>query len=382
MRVLQLLPAGLAHEPLTLANQIADRLGERFIIERRVIPDSTSATVRAALALRRNEHDLVHLFGQRLLPVAAAIPKTRVFFSPDSFLRRRDRNWLRAIVRYRDVTTICPTDTQRRSIVESGVPIGKTILIRPGVDFGSVARRDERVRERLGFAKDDYVILAAGESSVASNHRLTCWAASVLNVLDSRYKMLAWKTGGQTELIQSFARRSMMPFATFAGGAMPVAGEGGKSPSRELHTSTLRESRESRPYEVRALTSREPRESPSLVAVTADLRSLSFEHLLAAADCVLATSTEPAPTLPLQLAMAAGVPIVSTPAATATEIVQDRSTALLVPRPHPRLLSRRILDLREDVPLMRQLVDRARAEAYEFFAVSKAMEMVGNVYET
>ena len=335
----------MAHEPRTLANQIVEHLGKRFLIEQQTLPDSTTAIVRAALTLRRKEYDVVHLFGSRLLRIASTIARSRVLFSPDGFLSRRDRNWLRAIVRYRDVTTICPTDTQRRSLVESGVPIEKTVLIRPGVDFGSVGRRDRALRESLGFTDDDYVILAAGESSIASNHRLTCWAASVLNVLDGRYKMLAWASGPQSDIIRTFASRSLMPFATFAGG-----GGGRKSDSAVLHSS-------------------------------AKIPGSTYEQLLAVADVVLATATDPAPTLPLQLAMAAGVPIVSTAGQTTAEIVQDRSTALLVPKPHPRLLARRILDLREDETLKRTIVDRARAEAYEYFVVSKTMEAVWHVYE-
>ena len=209
------------------------------------------------------------------------------------------------------MTTICPTDTQRRSLVERGVPIEKTTLIRPGVDFGVVSRRSRTIRTELGFADDDYVILAAGESSVASNHRLTCWAASVLNVLDNRYKMLAWASGPQSNIIRTFASRSLMPFATFAGGSIGEL----KSESAVNHG-------------------------------PAKMTTASFEQLLGAADVVLATATTPAPTLPLQLAMAAACRSSQPPVRRQQKSFKTAARRLLVPRPHPRLLARRILDLR------------------------------------
>src|SRR5205823_818613 len=112
------------------------------------------------------------------------------------FLGRRGAGWLRAVMGYRDVQVICPTATQRRTCVERGIPLERCHLIRPGVEFARVRRRrDPALRSALGFVHEDYVLLAAGESARGAGHDRAVWAASILHVLDSHYKVLLWGRG-------------------------------------------------------------------------------------------------------------------------------------------------------------------------------------------
>jgi glycosyltransferase involved in cell wall biosynthesis len=78
--------------------------------------------------------------------------------------------------------------------------------------------------------------------------------------------------------------------------------------------------------------------------------------------------------------MAAGLPIVSTVTYTVAELLEDRHTALMVPKPEARLIARRVLDLRADPGLQWSIADVARTEAYEYFSLTRFLEQWRGVY--
>jgi glycosyltransferase involved in cell wall biosynthesis len=122
---------------------------------------------------------------------------------------------------------------------------------------------------------------------------------------------------------------------------------------------------------------------PNLVKVaeTPGSDPIRFEDLLPAADVCLVTASGAAPTLPIATVMAAGVPIVSTVTYMLAELLEDRHTALMVPRPSPRALVQRVLDLREDPTLRAKLIDTARAEAYEHFSMTRMLDEYRRSFE-
>jgi glycosyltransferase involved in cell wall biosynthesis len=253
-------------------------------------------------------------------------------FTPTTFPNRRQCGWLRAIMHYRDVQVVCPTATMRRALVERGVPLERSHLIRPGVDFGRVKRRrDAQLRAALGPGEDDSVLLAVGESTRAADHRQAIWAGSILNVMDDRTRVLLWGRGPDADAAASFARTQHKP------GLITVA-----------------ERRLGRPVE--------------------------FEELLAAADVGVVAATGPVSTLSIATAMAAGLPIVATVTPTVAELLEDRHTALMVPPGVPRLLAQKILQLREDAQLQWSLADVARTEAYEYFSLTRFLGQFRELY--
>ena len=96
--------------------------------------------------------------------------------------------------------------------------------------------------------------------------------------------------------------------------------------------------------------------------------------LVHCADIALISATGPVATQPIAQCMAARLPIVATTTPQVAELVEDRHTALLVRDPSPRQLARRVLDLADDPKLRARLVDRARAEAYDFFPISRFVD--------
>lgn len=335
IRVLQLISSDADFQTRRAVSHLGQDLGASFQVETRAVGEGGDwhNALAAVIGLRRLEpFDLVHAWGGKSLLVASVAAPGRIVFSPSPYLGRRTTGWLRAVSGYRDVHAILPTATMRRLCVERGVPIGRCHLIRPGVDFSRVRRRrDPGLRAALGFGPNDTVVLAAGESTRAAEHDLAVWAGSILHTVEPRYRLLLWGRG------------------SMAGSAARLA-----SQFDQQNLLSLAEQRLG--------------------------RAVEFEELLPAADLVLVTAVGQVPTLPIAICMAAGLPIVSTVTYTVAELLEDRHTALMVPKPHPKLLTQRVIDLMNDPGLQWTISDAARTEAYEYFALTRFLNQYRTVY--
>jgi glycosyltransferase involved in cell wall biosynthesis len=324
VRAWQLVDERLDWSSQRLADQIHTGLDAEFRIERKTVPHALPVLARRVFALRRAielpQDRILHAFGARAL-AAATLLKGAIIFSPTEFPSPRFIRWLRAILEYRrPLHVICPTDTMRRAFVESGIAIEQCHIIRPGVDFSLLRKnRDPQARAALGFSPDDHVILAAGESTRQTNHELAVWACGILHVLDARHRLLLWRRGPHAEKVARLAHRTQSEHFCISAG------------------------------------------------------SHGFEQLIAVADSVLVTATDPIPALPICTSMAGGLPIVSMVSATVAELLEDRHNALLVGQPIPRAIAQRVLDLRDDRHLAWSIADRARADAYEYFSLSRML---------
>lgn len=275
--------------------------------------------------------DVVHAWGGRALTAAVLRGGGRIVFSLTRFPSPRLARWLRAAMSHRDIQVVCSTATQRRVLVERGVPLERCHLIRPGVDFAKMRRRrDPELRRRLGFTDEDHVVLAPGESTRAAAHEDAVWAASIAHYLDPRYRTLLW---GRGERAATAIARGRAVADGMTAAAEPTLGT-----------------------------------------------AVEFETLLPAADAVLVTARGPVATLPIAVCMAAGLPIVTTVTYTVAELLEDRHSALMIPRHDPRLIARRLLDLRADPGLQWTISDIARTEAYEYFSLTRFLDQWRGVY--
>jgi glycosyltransferase involved in cell wall biosynthesis len=178
---------------------------------------------------------------------------------------------------------------------------------------------------------DDRVILAAGESTRETAHHDALFAATLLNVMDRRNRLLTWGRGDHADSVRRFAVKL---------------------------------------------------QQPALVDATVALRrDVTYESLLNVADECLVVAAAPVPTLPIASCMAAGVPIVAVVSSTVAELLEDRHTALMVSKLSPRRVAQRILDLRADGGLQWSITDMARTEAFEFFSQTRFLEQFRSVYQ-
>lgn len=334
IRVCQLYSPVAGYEAVRTAEQLCDNLGDGFdVMVRRSTSRSPWAALLTTLQHRRAAgFDIVHAWDAPSLAQAVTMSPRVVFTPPATGLKSAIR-LARAVMAHADVQVVCPTATMHRLAVERGIPLERCHLIRPGVEFARVnQRRDRSLRAALGFEEQDVVLAAVGESTPQANHRLVVWVMSILRVLEPCYKALLWGRGPQAEQIAHFARVM-----------------------EDERVVCLAERRLGQP--------------------------IAYEAMLAAADIVLNTADGVVDTLPIATAMAAGLPIVSVATPTASELLEDRHTALMVPKAHPRLLSQRVLDLRTDVGLQWQISDRARTEAFSYFAPSRMIDQYRSLYE-
>ena len=336
IRILQLLDHEADFETRRAAAGLERALGNEFSVRRRSIGFGGDwrdvATATAHVRRSGDPFDLVHAFGGRALTVAALGTHAPIVFLPVAETRGRTVSWLRAVMAHRKVEVVCPTSTLRRRMVERGVPLERCHLIRPGVEFARVQRRrDDALREQLGLSRDDYVLLAAGESTRGAAHSDAAWATTILHVADPRYKLLLWGRGAMAPAVKRFAHKV-------------------------------------------------DRADAVIVAEERLRRRMEFEELLPAVDAVLASARGRVATLPIAIAMAAGLPIISTVTYTLGELLEDRHTALMTPAGKPRQLARRVLDLVEDPSLQWTISDMARTEAYEFFAFTRFVNQFRDMF--
>jgi len=183
----------------------------------------------------------------------------------------------------------------------------------------------------MGFSESDFVVLAPGESTPVANHRAAVHAVSILHVLDRSYRILLWGRGRDAPQMTWLARRLRQPsLVTLADRALG--------------------------------------------------RSVDFEDLLAAADLALVTASAAAPTAPLAVCMAAGLPIAAAESTATSELLHDAKNAALVPS-RPRLLAKRVLELREDRVQATRLGRTAREDARRRFDPVRFVGEYQKLYE-
>jgi glycosyltransferase EpsD len=216
--------------------------------------------------------------------------------------------------------------------VTNGVPLARCHLIRPGVDFSKVrTKKNHELRAAFGFSADDYVVLPGGETTHRAFHLYAVQATTILHWLDDRYKSLLWGRGPLTHSRSKFGEKLKLK------GYLSVA--------------------------ERCLG-----------------RPAGFEELLPTVDLVLFVSHYPVPTLPMMLTMAAGVPIVSVAQRPTCEILEDRHNAFLASTAHPRLVAKRILEMRDHPEDIRKMVEMARSEAFEYFSQTRMIQQYRAIY--
>ncbi|MBV8781496.1 MAG: glycosyltransferase [Phycisphaerae bacterium] len=334
IRVLQVVERAVDQQTQIAVEQLATISGLQSDVL--AVQTELPLCIREAAAMRwqRPEVHLIHAWGDTALKISAFASSLPLVFSPTRHPDDRMIRWLNAIRHHRSVDVAAPTETARRALVERGVPIERCHHVPAGVDFSRIdpSGRSE-LRRRLGYSDENRVLLAVGESTRATDHERAAWATVILHVLERRYRLLIWGRGPMTESVRRFA---------------------GKLGDFDLLT----------------------------IAMDHLGNDVRFEQLTAAADIALVTNRDAAPTLPIAICMAAGLPIVSVTDSTICELLEDRHNALLCPSRRPRLIARRILDLEEDSDGQRMRTNQGRAEVYERYSKARFKEAMMTLYRS
>lgn len=331
MRVLQIRSTVTDLQTQVLADALLQKLADIEFVTRRIGSGGDDVLLPMSVVhLRRArvDADLTHAIGGRALTAAVMGTRGPIVYSPVGFPTAREISWLRAAIHYRDIHVVASTESAARCYLARGIASDRVHMIPPGVSAGDVPRqRDLPLRKKLGFSGSNVVIFVPPELTPISGHGLAMWSVSLLHALDPKYKLLFWGRGRSLESIHRLRGRLI---------------------------------------------------NPNLLCVAPDHHLLG--QLFGAADVVMFCNIKPVPTYSIALAMASGLPIVSTTTRTNSELLEDRRNALLVTKPSPKMLAQRVLDAINDGKLQWKISDQARSDSYEFYSQSRMIDAWQKLY--
>ncbi len=280
--------------------------------------------------LSRGDADIIHAWGLEAAGVArmaSSLPVVVYHNNPAE--AARDGKRLRTLSRPSGFAVVCSSGTTRRRLIEHGIDPSLVVVIRPGVDFGVLNQaRKDGLRERLGIASEERVVLVAEPVTRAQGQFDAVWAAVLRNHL----------SGGL---------RVVVP---------------GDSPERNR---------------IARFTEGLPTSNP-LVLPPPDV---PFEQILGIADCLLVTPRGEVSTTAIAWAMAAGCAVIGSAVYSVTELISHKVNGSLFKQTPGRSMTTAILKCLDDRVSLEKTREAARGQAYEVFSVRRFVEQHLQLYE-
>lgn len=299
------------------------------VLGRRGWPDVVAAPALSRF-LERHEIDLIHAWGTRAAHCArAATKKPLVVELYDPVLAARDTKLIRAVAQPTGLAVVCSCEIVRRRLIEGGVAPELTLVIRPGVDFARINTfRRSGLREELGLARDDIVILAAAPAGVDDGLSDALLAAGMLNALTPNVRMIL--PGG------SRRQRRMVRLDR----ALPI---------------------------------------PPTVVSPGD--GFSMEPLIAISDVLVTASRGDLSTTCIAWAMASETAVIGSAVHAVAEMIAHKVNGLLF-KPEPgKSMVVAIARLLQDRESQAKTKEVARGQAYEIFGLRRYVDQHGALYE-
>ena len=278
---------------------------------------------------RANAADVIHAWGIRAAAVArAASDLPLVVHQFDPVVPARELKCLRALASTGPFAVICGAEIVRRRLIEGGLDPATAVAVRPGVDFSLAGRvRRSGLRESLGIARDDFVVLLPDPVTRAGGDLDAFWAASLYGYL----------TGGIKVIVPG--------------------------PSREQ-------------TRIRQLASVVPGK-PTLIATEGHH---PFEELVAIADVLLVAPAGDVPTTSIAWAMASNTAVIGSAVYAVAELIANKVNGRLFKRTSGRSVGPAIVPLLSDRATQDRMKEVARGQAYEVFSLRRYAEQCGQVY--
>lgn len=158
--------------------------------------------------------DLFHAFSlQAAQRFHAALLQSTIPLSltlQSSNLSRQQLKFLRQLAVRPAVAIACATHRIQRLIVEAGVPLERTVVIRPAVDFAAIrAARDGGLRASLGLRGPCFLLVAP--SPLSPGDLDAVWAAMVLALVERKIVVAVAENGPEEARLRRLASRSLRP---------------------------------------------------------------------------------------------------------------------------------------------------------------------------
>lgn len=236
---------------------------------------------------------------------------------------------LKALTRLPRAAVICHAGIVERRLFERGVPRERLVVVRPGVDFGLINRlkRSSSVREDLRIDSDHIVVLLSPHNSRQGEHLAGAWVVEAARRVQPRLLLLT----------------------------------PGSSPDRDCIGRYMH--------------------SVPAAALRVSGRQHSLEELLAASDLLLVPATTDVSTTAVAWAMASAVPILGCATYALAEFIADGQNGHLVKTNETMVMGGKLINVLRERRPHAALYDRARAEAFESFGISRYVGQVQQAYE-
>lgn len=135
--------------------------------------------------------DLWHTWSANAAACAVATGTPVVLDVTNPVLDRRTIKKIRTLTERPRFAVSCSSQIVRRRLIEGGVPLDRTVVIRPGINFAAINQhRRSNVRSELGIAQDDFVVICPERLSRIDGHLDACLATSMLHLAHGKLKMI------------------------------------------------------------------------------------------------------------------------------------------------------------------------------------------------
>ncbi len=273
--------------------------------------------------------DLIHAWGPFAAQAASAARRPVVAELFDPALAAASVKALRTVHRSRGFGVVCASAVVRRRLIEGGFPLDGCALVRPAVDFGWVrGARREPLRDALGIAPDDFVVIVPDPVTRESGAFDTVWAAALLNHLDQKVRVILPGHSLEQRRVERFA-----------------AGL--------------------------------PTENP----IVHGAGSYAFEDMLVHSDALVVAARGDVSTTCIAWAMAAGVAVIGAATYAVAELASHKVGGLLFKPPLRGSSAPAVVRLLRDREAQAKAKEVARGQAYEVFGLRRFVEQHLRVYD-
>jgi len=295
-------------------------------------PHGTHLTCVPALreAARRGRCECVHAWDAlAAITARTATPLPLVVSLEHPAEADRIGRWYRSLESTQRLVFACPTEIVRRRLVEHGVPIELTVVVRPGVDFGRINAADAaEVRDALEIGDAGPIVVTDGPPDAEDGQFEVVWAVALLQQIWPNITLLMPGCSRESERLQRFVESFKLPDI---------------------------------------LRCKEDR--------------FALWTLLRCAEACVIGGRRDRPATMLAWAMAAGVPIVAPAIHSVAELVADRQNGLLCKYGEPRMIAARLMNLLDDLPAGRRFAETARGQAFDVFGKRRFVDQIHRLYD-
>ena len=290
------------------------------------------SVIKLARLLRRKRIDVVNTHSgidSWVGSLAAKLARTPVLVRTRHLHLPLKRNWHNFVHYLPDRFLTCGETMREFLVRDHGFPSQEVVSIPTGIDFSTFSPQRSRpeVRQALGVAEDDFVVLMVGIVRAVKRHEI---ALRALHLLHGRLANVRLVVAGDGPMIEDMRRLAAQ---------LGISGQ------------------------IDFLGHRD-----------------DVADLMGAADCLLLTSRSEGIPQAVTQALGLGLPVVATAVGGVPELVKDGLTGLLVPAENVETVADALEHLARHPEIARELAHGGRAHAHAHYSLQAMLDRTEQEY--